>query len=56
MKLLGLYTKMWEIKKLPRAGKKAVIIPIRKLEKGPSSPVKHRPIALTSHAGKIDYP
>ena len=53
MKLLGLYNKVWEMGKFPSSWKAAVIIPIRKPGKDPSSPVNYRPIALTSHMGKI---
>ena len=38
---------------LPTGWKDAVIIPIRKPGKDPSNPKNYRPIALTSHIGKI---
>ncbi len=53
LKLLGLYNKVWEAGKLPVGWKEAVIIPIRKPGKDPSNPMNYRPIALTSHLGKI---
>ena len=53
MKLLGIYNKVWEMGKFPSSWKEAVIIPIRKPGKDPSSPMNYRPIALTSHMGKI---
>lgn len=53
LKLLGLYNKVWDMGKLPNAWKEAVIIPIWKPGKDPSKPVNYRPIALTSHLGKI---
>lgn len=53
MNLLGLYNKVWDKGKLPTAWKEAVIIPIRKPGKDPSKPENYRPIALTSHLGKI---
>ncbi|XP_044220816.1 uncharacterized protein LOC122991683 isoform X2 [Thunnus albacares] len=52
-KLLALYNKVWEVGKLPTGSKEAVIIPIRKPGKDPSNPMNYRPIALTSHVGKI---
>ena len=53
MKLLALYNKVWEVGKLPTSWKEAVIIPIRKPGKDASNPMNYRPIALTSHVGKI---
>lgn len=53
LKLLGLYNKVWEAGKLPVGWKEAVIIPIRKTGKDSSNPMNYRPIALTSHIGKI---
>lgn len=53
MKLLGFYNKVWHVGRLPTSWKEAVIIPIRKPGKNPSSPCNYRPIALTSHRGNI---
>lgn len=53
IKLLGLYSKVREVGKLPTGWKEAVIIPIRKPGKDPSSPMTYRPVALTSNMGKI---
>ncbi|XDV52299.1 hypothetical protein PO909_021042 [Leuciscus waleckii] len=52
-KLLGFYNKVWDLGKLPTGWKEAIIIPIRKPGKDLSSPMNYRPIALTSHVGKI---
>lgn len=52
-KLLGLYNKVWEGGILPISWKDAVIIPIIKPGKDPTNPANYRPIALTSHVGKI---
>lgn len=52
-KLLGLYNKVWEEGRLPSSWKEAVIIPIVKPGKDPANPTSYRPIALTSHIGKI---
>jgi len=53
MKLLFFYNKVWQVGTLPRSWKEAVIIPIRKPGKDSSNPMNYRPIALTSHVGKI---
>ncbi len=53
IKLLGFYNEIWEKGKLPTGWKESVIIPIRKPGKDPSNPKNYRPIALTSHIGKI---
>lgn len=53
MKLLGLYNKVWVEGRLPIIGKEAIIIPITKPGKDPTNPANYRPIALTSHVGKI---
>lgn len=49
-KLLGVYNKVWKEGSLPTSWKDAVIIPILKPGKDPTN---YRPIALTSHVGKI---
>ncbi len=53
IKLLGFYNEVWVKGKLPTGWKESVIIPIRKPGKDPSNPNIYRPIALTSHIGKI---
>lgn len=53
MKLLGLYNKSWEEGSLPISWKEAIIIPIAKPGKDSTNPANYRPIALTSHVGKI---
>ncbi len=53
IKLLGFYYEVWVKGKLPTGWKESVIIPIRKPGKDPSNPNIYRPIALTSHIGKI---
>ncbi len=53
IKLLGFYNEVWVKGKLPTGWKESVIIPIRKPGKDPSNPNNYRPIALTSHIGKI---
>lgn len=52
-KLLGLYNKVWKEGKLPINWKEEVIIPIRKPGKDAADPSNYRPIALTSHIGKV---
>lgn len=52
-KLLGLYNKVWEEGKLPSSWKEAIIIPIKKPGKDAVDPSNYRPIALTSHIGKV---
>ncbi len=53
IKLLGFYNEVWVKGKLPTGWKESVIIPIRKPGKDQSNPKNYRPIALTSHIGKI---
>lgn len=53
MKLLQFYNTVWEVGKLLTGGKVAVIIPIRQPGKESPSSMNYRPIALTSHIGKI---
>lgn len=53
MKLLGLYNKVWVEGRLPISWKEAIIIPIAKPGRDPTNPANYRPIALTSHVGKI---
>ncbi len=53
IKQLGFYNEVWVKGKLPTGWKESVIIPIRKPGKDPSNPNIYRPIALTSHIGKI---
>lgn len=51
--LLSLMNEIWKQGKLPKMWKHAVIIPILKPGKDPSSPSSYRPIALTSVVCKI---
>ena len=52
-KVLGLYKKVWQERKLlPGSWKEAVVVPISKPGKDPTSPSSYRPIALTSHLWK----
>lgn len=51
--ILQFYNKVWEEGILPKRWKEAVIIPIKKPGKDPSIPLNYRPIALTSHLGKV---
>uniref|UniRef100_A0A3P9LEU6 Reverse transcriptase domain-containing protein n=1 Tax=Oryzias latipes TaxID=8090 RepID=A0A3P9LEU6_ORYLA len=53
LKLLDMYNRVWCEGKLPTNWKEAVVIPILKPGKDPSSPENYRPIALTSHVGKV---
>uniref|UniRef100_A0A8C6KLW6 Reverse transcriptase domain-containing protein n=1 Tax=Nothobranchius furzeri TaxID=105023 RepID=A0A8C6KLW6_NOTFU len=53
MKLLEIYNMIWETGKLPKNWKEAVIVPIIRVGKESSSPDSYKPIALTSHIGKI---
>lgn len=50
--ILEVYTKVWEMGLFPQSWKEALVFPIRKLGKDPSNPA-NRPIALTSHVGKV---
>lgn len=52
-KLLNLYNKVWEEGKIPSGWKEAVVVPIKKPGKDGSNPANYRPIALTSHVGKL---
>lgn len=52
-KVLNLFNKVWEEGKIPTGWKEAVILPIRKPGKDASNPANYRPIALTSHLGKL---
>ena len=45
--LLGIYNKIWEEGRLPTSWKEAIIIPIIKPGKDPTTPTSCRPIALT---------
>lgn len=38
---------------LPQSWKEALILPIKKPGKDPSKPASYRPIAFTSHVGKV---
>jgi len=51
--LLEFYNKVWERGVLPKSWKEALILPIKKQGKDPSMPTNYRPIALTSHVGKV---
>lgn len=48
-----MYNKVWGEGSLPTSWKDAVIIPIIKPGKDLTNPPNYRPIALTSHVGKI---
>uniref|UniRef100_A0A671TUX8 Reverse transcriptase domain-containing protein n=1 Tax=Sparus aurata TaxID=8175 RepID=A0A671TUX8_SPAAU len=52
-KVLNVFNKVWEEEKIPAGWKEAVIVPIRKPGKDASNPANYRPIALTSHLGKL---
>lgn len=52
-RLLRLYNRVWEEGQLPKSWKEAVVVLIRKPGKDPVKPTSYRPIALTSHIGKI---
>jgi len=52
-KLLYLYNRVWEERKLPSVWKEAVVIPIRKPGKDPSKPTSYRTISLTSNVCKV---
>lgn len=51
--MLEFYNKVWEMGVLPQSWKEALVLPIRKPGKDPSKPANYRPIALTSHVGKV---
>ena len=51
--ILELFNKIWDDGSLPSAFKSAHVLPIKKPNKDPSSPASYRPIALTSHLGKL---
>lgn len=51
--LVKLFNKIWEEGRLPDQWKEAVIVPICKPGKDPALAESFRPIALTSHLGKI---
>lgn len=51
--LYKLYNKVWEVGCLPKQWKESVIVPICKPGKDLSLVDSYRPIALTSHVGKI---
>lgn len=53
LKLLEMYNIIWKKGKLPKNWKEAIIVPIIKVGKELSSPDSYRPIALTSHIGKV---
>lgn len=48
-----IFQKCWETGNLPQIWKKAIIIPILKEGKTRTEPSSYRPIALTSHVGKL---
>ena len=52
-KLLNLYHKVWDEGRIPTGGKEPVIAPIKKPGEDASNPLNYRPIALTSHIGKL---
>lgn len=51
--MLDFCNKVWREEILPKSWKEALIIPVKKPGKDYSNPNSHRPIALTSHLGKI---
>lgn len=51
--MLELYNKIWRVGKIPNSWKLAVVVPIRKPGKDSAIAANYRPIALTSHLGKI---
>ena len=51
--ILGLVNKIWETGQIPEDFKTAQVIPFPKQDKDPSLPASYRPIALTSHLGKL---
>lgn len=53
LKLLGLYNKVCQVRKVAVGWKEAVIIPMTKPGKDPSNPMNYRPIVLMSYIAKI---
>nr|KAG5712850.1 hypothetical protein BaRGS_007447 [Batillaria attramentaria] len=51
--LLGFYQTCWDSGQIPKAWKKAVVVAIHKDGKPPHLPTSYRPVALTSHLGKV---
>ena len=51
--ILNLFNLIWKTGNIPQTFKTANIIPIPKQDKDLSSPASYRPIALTSHLGKL---
>nr|KAG5712173.1 hypothetical protein BaRGS_014523 [Batillaria attramentaria] len=51
--LLGFYQTCWDSGQIPKAWKKAVVVAIPKDGKPPHLPTSYRPVALTSHLGKV---
>ena len=51
--LLKIFNKCWAESELPSVWKQAIIVPIHKLGKPPEDINSYRPIALTSHVGKL---
>ena len=51
--LLDMYNHIWNSGSYPNQWKKAIVIPILKKNKDPSSPTSYRPISLTSCLSKI---
>ena len=52
-KILELFNKIWNEGKIPKVWKDAIILPFPKPGKDSSNPENYRPIALTSHLGKL---
>lgn len=51
--VLRLYNRIWNEGIIPKAWNQAIVMPIVKPGKDPSSPGSYRPIALTSNLGKL---
>ena len=51
--MLDLFNKIWSEGHIPRKFKHAIVCPISKPNKDKKDPASYRPIALTSHLGKI---
>ena len=51
--ILNLFNLIWSTGNIPQSFKTATVIPIPKKDKDLSSPASYRPIALTSHLGKV---
>ena len=47
-----LFQKIWEMGVVPSLWKKAIVVPIMKADKDPTSTTSYRPISLTSTMGK----